>query len=344
LKSKFDFSKISEGLQPNIYLGALSSQELFDRQTYGFLWDNSTYQLIKTQRTELLLDNSILQIHALAELLEIIEEFNLRFSGYNFEYNIYIDNPATYGLIINSKTLPGVPINRVLNNVLIKKALLERIGIQLNFYESDTNLKLLEHLNFALTGFELRNDFQNETVLLSSVSSAYLDDTLFQWLENNKIPKMLIQYISENESGKEGILKRIILPVDEAAVNHLLENTNGLNPQFPFNKHYINSKIRRMTMTIRDADLCLLFSSSIFGSENFVFPDNYYFIIAQELQKKIFVFDTDSGIWYRKSTSGKRELVRQKRFNIYDYKNISYFCRPNIVSKIYDRFTKLIQS
>lgn len=341
--NKYDLTKISEGSNPHIYIGALTDLEFIDRRTYGFLWDNTTYQLIKTSRTELLFDIKILQLLATLEVLRIIEEFALRFTGYNFEYYIYIENSDSYRLLHKIDEVYDAPAHKLRNEILIKQALLERSGIFIEFLQGETNLKLLDHLKKTVTNYEITDDFQNETLLLSTVSSAYLDDALYQYLENNKKTDMLIQYIGDDVKGTQGAIKRIITLEDETCMNDVLQNIKELIPPFPFTQNHINNKIRKMAMTIRDSDLCLLFTSC-FGQENFTFPDSYYYNVAKAYQKKIYVYDTDTTQWYRKSTSDKRELVKQRKFNIYEYKNISYYCKPTLVTNILGQLYKLIEN
>lgn len=342
MDQKIDLSKLPIDAQKNVFLGSLISTDGNDRHSYGFMFESGSIINIKTVRTELIFNHSILQLIALSEVLRIIEEFSQRFSDSDILFNIYFNNPDSLGYLVKSIPLPDdVPSRKIISDLSLDIYRLERSGIKIEYiYDESISINLWKALEEANNGFKIRDDFQGESYLLSSISSKFLDDSLNDHLLTVKSDRKLIQYINKFSKGVPGALKRVITITDESVMNDVLSSLK-VSVKFPTGNDKVNSFFRRTALIVRDSDACLLFSSCM-GQEAFIHPETYYYALANLFEKKIFIFDTDFKIWLRKSVSTKRELVKVKRFDLSDYKNVSYFCTPNLSSVAYNQLMKLV--
>lgn len=314
-----------------IFIGTKEKVGAYNKRAIGIRWLSGDSELYFINRIDYLYNESELELLALDKVIEIINELVK-----NSEDEIYIEIfSKSLKNIMNISPYDDKNLNLLLIRCISNMGLFERRGIHIKFTDFGIPPILESKLDDSLNAHILRNDFQNDTLFLSSVSSKQFDRCLF-----NLVNLKLIEYISIYEEGVKGINKRLISPDDESSVNQLLFTIPG------YTKQVDNFKLdcyRRILMVSRDSDLIIAAVNTI-EEDNLLFPDSLCYLAALNFNIPIFILDTKDQIWYTKSISERRNIVKAKRLpNLKQYKNVSFYINTYNFDSTWDTIKKLIK-
>jgi hypothetical protein len=335
---KYSFDKISSKVNDHsIFINAMYQPGAFNRKAIGFQWGNEGEPNAKfTERTEYILTETELQILMLGKVLKLIDEF-VKTVDYPQAFSIYFNGNEAVKLF-DTNTDKNLLVNELITKAKLKLALLDRSGYEISIQTSLSSPSLNNTLKLALYEYKLINDFQSETLYLSSVSSKVFDNLLF-----DKLKEKLIQYISPTEYGIVGVFKRLITPEDEEKMNSIILEVFTANQFFSKNEKKL-SEIRRSCLVVRDSDLVLMIAS-IFSGETIEGIEALVYFSAKYFDVPIFILDAETLTWFTKSKTDKRDLVRAKHLPKFKaYLNIGLYCSPNLSEKTWETFKKVFKN
>lgn len=314
-----------------IFIDSKSKFGAYNKRAIGFKWMSGDSNLFYVQREDRLYTDNELLIIALEKVIDIINEIvDNTEEKLTFEiFSSYLKDMSKINSFVDAY------LSKLNSMNLINLSLLERKGIEVKFSEGLHAIDLCIKIDEAIDGYITCNDFQNETLFLSSVVSKQFDRGLF-----NIVKDRLIEYISIYENGIPGIRKRLITPDDESSVNQLLFTIPGYTKQ---TDNFKLDSYRRTLMVSRDSDL-IIAAVNVIDGDNLIFPDSLVYLAATSFNIPIFILDSKEQSWYTKSVSERREIVKAKRLPELKYfKNVSFYFNSYNFETTWDTIKKLIK-
>lgn len=330
---KYNFENISLKQPQLIFIGSKDKFGAYNKRVFGFHWKSGDNDLYFTKREERLYTELELEVIALDQVINIISEL-VKSTDEELYFEIFSPNIRH---IVSSMPFIDLNLNTLLTNCKVNLKLLERQGIEIKLTNLEEFSPIFESkLAEALNTYSLKNDFQSDTLYLTSVLSKQFDRYLFDLLNDR-----LIEYISIYEPGVPGVQKRSITPDDESSVNSLLFNIPG-NPAKSVNNFKVD-QYRRTLMTTRDSDIIIALVNTM-NEDNLLFPDSLVYIASIFFNLPIFIFNPKEQLWYTKSISERREIVKAKKLPSFkQYKNVSLYINTYDIDLACDTIKKLIK-
>ncbi|MFV2016257.1 MAG: hypothetical protein ACC656_12560, partial [Candidatus Heimdallarchaeota archaeon] len=289
MKTQFDLSKLTYGINQYIYFYSLNEKRAYSSRAFGFQSVSVDNELFFIQRESSILTEPELEVLAFSLFLSIAESLEK-----SLTYYIYFNSTRTYQILDNLPTDLSVAGSSYVKHCITQMNIIYRRGgfFDVSVY-SNPPIRLLKKVKKAITGFELVNDFQLNTQLLSCVSSQHLDELLL----NFETPFRLIEYVGTETKGIPGIEKYFITPEDEAIMNPIVEDIKIAGHIFPPKSKEQLSLVRRMAMIVRDCDIAILISP--FCADNqFFYLENLFIKLTNVYNKDIYMFDSETMKWY----------------------------------------------
>jgi len=334
---KYNFDRIDTRKTHVIFIDAIHKSSAFNRRVMGVQWGHSSEQYSTfTTRVDYVLTEAELQILALVKILDLIEEF-IKTPNPNQSFIIFFKDDEALEFLSHDK-LRSIFIEKLATDCQIKLAFFERLGHEIELRSSLASHTLTHALKLALYEYKLRNDFQNETLYLSSVSSKVFDNLVF-----DVVGEKLIQYISPTEYGIIAVPKRLITPEDEEEMNNLVLKVFTVSSFSQKNEKKF-SEIRRSCLVVRDSDLMLMVAP-LYGGESIENIEAVIYATAKHFNIPIFILDSETLTWFTKSKTDKRDLVKAKHLPKFKtYLNIGLYCSPNLSEKTWETFKKVFKN
>ena len=330
----YDLKKIQFDKPQHIFISSKVKVGAYNKKAYGFLWKSGDNDLFFTNREDKIYEGKELELIALSQLIDMLENTQLELIQYQIYIEIFSNHLSEF---TNHKQHIDIFIHKLLTRCQVSIQFLNRLGIEIKFSKVDIIPQQFEKkLSDAINGYIIQNDFQSDTLFLSAVSSRTFDKSLFGIVNTS-----LIEYVSTYERGIPGIQKRLITPDDESSVNSLLLNFH--DQRYRNEDNFLLDFYRRTLMTIRDADL-IIASVNILDNGNLIFPDSLFQYAADAFNVPIFIFDAGTFIWYNKSITERRELVKTKKLPTLNlYKNVTFYINVLDINTIWSAIKKLIK-
>jgi hypothetical protein len=326
---KYNLEDIASQKCSLIYLDSGELERVYHRRAYGFAWhiEGTDRYKIQTERIDLILNPSELQLCALVEVLKIIQELPVHDGGST--YLIYMtksieDHISNYGL--ESYNISFAKIN-----------LLKRRGVSIQLILNKQRTPALRNaINKAIEDYELTEAFRGNTKIITSSWSATFSEQVNDLVSNRFKDYRIVEYLGPNDKGIVMSAKYLVTPEDEASINPVLEQIQLPSHIWPISNTQLTSKLRRLTMTIRDADAIIMVTPT-FGENDLLYPEELIYELSKFYENKIHIFDSESNQWFQRSNSPKRDLVQmKKKFTLGFYHTVALFSRAESAIKSWD--------
>lgn len=335
---KYNFDKIQTQANNHfIFIDALYQPGAYNRRAIGIQWGHSGEQhSIYTSRVDYVLTEIELQILALVKALDFIDEFVKKHLPEQ-QFTIHFKDDEVVELFYADKIFSTF-IKQLVTDSKLKLAFFERQGYEIELKKNFTFKTLTNALNLALYDYQLTNDFQTETLYLSSVVSKAFENMFFDLMGEK-----LIEYISPTEPGLISANKRMITVEDEMKMDSIALQL------FPTSKYPPKtikklSEMRRSCLIVRDADLVLMIAP-IFNGDSLDGIDSLVYAASKQFHIPIFILDSETLTWFTRSKTEKRDLVKATHLpKLKAYLNIGVYCAPGLDERIWETFKKIFKS
>ena len=347
IQIKNDYSKLDLSTQLEIFINySKLENDFFDRSAYGLLFKTGSKEAFYIQRVQYEIQDTFeLFLLGLQKILDFVDDFK---NLYDLEsIKVFVnDNEVFYKF--KTQKLLSLNFQEILNKIIIKIHHLKLLGLHIDLQTTSYISKKFENLlDDALKNYKCINDFESQ-IRVFSVMNSRLFDTLISesLLEKLKLIQIVDDYSFKStiETPIKNYEKWFLTSGDYIQFNDLLSSIQTVGESYPFSQDQKNFFLRRMAFCLSESNCGLMFSS--FQDEhNLSYPDDWFFEIAQILQKEILIYNQNNDYWYKpsKDSDGKRVLILTKKFKISQYRNLTLYSNHSVIKDAFQNWKKLIK-